>query len=255
MSCSLSLFFSVTFTVSFASFSAIVFSSLFSCHSSKLLENLIRQGGNRDNQNLNTVCCWVRPREDTIHCDQSLGLPIIFCPAGGLFWLTVCFVLTHRLQDNAVHNCTMSMNVLYLPSSLISRWTGVGESGLFFKQYLLWGILWLQGFTLDLFCVLLKQICILHKSYPLWLPVLHFWPVFCAWRKGEWKAQNESLISWYQACAELSISFFVPLECKSCTLCWWGSRMKTWEKRDEILEWDSSGSPCSPLHPPLPSDS
>lgn len=44
---------------------------------------------------------------------------------------------------------------------------------------------------------------------------------------------------------------FVPLECKSCTLCCWGNKMKTWEKRDEILEWDPSGNPCSPLHPPL----
>lgn len=23
--------------------------------------------------------------------------------------------------------------------------------------------------------------------------------------------------------------------------------MRTWEKRDEILEWDPSGNPCSPL--------
>lgn len=85
-------------------FSPIVFSSLFSCHSSKLLEKLISQGGNRDNQKLNRICCWVRPREDTIHSDHSLDLPVIFCPAGGLFWLTGCFVLTHHLQECAAHN-------------------------------------------------------------------------------------------------------------------------------------------------------
>lgn len=68
---------------------------------------------------------------------------------------------------------------------------------------------------------------------------LSFSSGLCFVLEGEWKVQKESLIS----CAELSISCFVPLECKRCTLCWWGNRMKSWEKR-----WDTCmGSFWKPL--------